>query len=426
MTEAQAKVASVTGPSTGLVTVTGEKEVTITVSDTIATKNYADTAASSAITTSLAGTTTDTIGGAISSAVSGLKTELTTGEGSLGSKVSALESSVKTINETTIPNAITSAQNGAVTTVKALALSATDTDDAGKVTVTLGGTVETPTITVSSSDIASAQTLSDLVNTVNTHIAEAAGLYLSVEKVDTLPADADAKSNKIYLVPVDTEAGRENNIHTEYIWTNNKWEIIGTTAIDINSLEASAKAAQDAADKAQGEVDAVEEAIAAMDATETVNGLTVTQVDGKITGLTENLITASVPANTTSVEGNVAYVGSEKHVIAPEKFQTAAQMPSTLTSWVADLSNLTNGDNMFSGCTGLTTFVGDLSSLTSGDNMFNGCTLDAESLEILAENLPTVTSGTIDFGASTNATADVIATIKAKGWTLKSNGADVA
>ena len=159
-----------------------------------------------------------------------------------------------------------------------------------------------------------------------------------------------------------------------------------------------------------------------MDATETVNGLTVTQVDGKITGLTEALITASVPEGTTSVEGNVAYVGSTKHVIAPEKFQTAAQMPTTLTSWVADISNLTNGDNMFKGCTGLTTFVGDLSSLTSGNDMFNGCTLDAESLEILAENLPTVTSGTIDIGASTNATDEVIATIKGKGWTVNSNG----
>lgn len=47
-----------------------------------------------------------------------------------------------------------------------------------------------------------------------------------------------------------------------------------------------------------------------MDATETVNGLTVTQVDGKITGLTETLITAFVPEGTTSVEGNVAYVGT--------------------------------------------------------------------------------------------------------------------
>ena len=422
---ADAKVASVSGPATGLVTVTGDKDVVITVSDTIATKTDAATAASTAITTSLAGTTTGTIGGAITSAVSGLETKLTTGEGSLGSKVTALEGSVKTINETTIPNAITTAQNGAVATVKALTLNASDSDDAAKVTVTLGGTVETPTITVTSSDIASAQSLSELSSKVNTHIEEAAGLYLSVEKVDALPADAEAKTNKIYLVPVDTEEGREQNIHTEYIWTNGQWEVIGTTAIDMNSLEAAAEAAQAAADKAQGEVDAVEAAIAEMDADLTVNGISVKQVDGKVTELTDALITASIPTGATSVEGNVAYVGSTKHVIAPEKFQTAAQMPATLTSWVADLSNLTVGDNMFKG-TALTTFIGDLDSLTSGVDMFNGCTLDAESLEILADTLPTVTSGTIDFGASTNATADVIATIKGKGWTLKSNGADVA
>ena len=422
MEEAQKKVASVTGPTTGLVTVTGDKDVTITVSDEIATKTDAATAASTAIITSLAGTTTDTIGGAITSAVSGLETKLTTGEGSLGAKVTALEGSVKTINETTIPNAITTAQNGAVTTVKALTLSATDSDDAAKVTVTLGGTVETPTITVTSSDIASAQTLSELSSKVNTHIEEAAGLYLSVEKVSQLPADAEAKSNKIYLVPVDTEEGREQNIHTEYIWTNGQWEVIGTTAIDMNSLESAAAAAQAAADKAQGEVDAVEEAIAAMDADLTVNGISVKQVDGKVTELSEALITASVPANTTSVEGNVAYVGSTKHVIAPEKFQTAATMPNTLTSWVADLSNLVTGDSMFAGCTSLTTFIGDLSSLTSATNMFNGCTLDAESLEILAENLPTVSGGTIDIGASTNATEEVIATIQGKGWTVTSNG----
>ena len=377
----------------------------------------------------------------ISTAVSGLETKLTTGEDSLGGKVTALEGSVKTINETTIPNAITTAQNGAVTTVKALTLSATDTDDAGKVTVTLGGTVETPTITVTSSDIASAQTLSDLVNTVNTHIAEAAGLYLSVEKVDTLPADADAKSNKIYLVPVDTEAGRENNIHTEYIWTNNKWEIIGTTAIDINSLEASAKAAQDAADKAQGEVDAVEEAIAAMDATETVNGLTVTQVDGKITGLTETLITASVPEGTTAVEGNVAYVGSEKHVIAPEKFQDVDSsgiedpMPSTLISWVADLPNLTDGCRMFSNCNALTTFIGDLGLLINGDRMFDNTSLSLESVECIADTISEFTLGdwnpshgymkitwkTLPEASERQSFVDMLSLIVDKNWELHTN-----
>lgn len=95
-------------------------------------------------------------------------------------------------------------------------------------------------------------------------------------------------------------------------------------------------------------------------------------------------------------------------------------MPATLTSWVADLSNLTVGDNMFYGCTNLTTFVGDLSSLTSGVGMFNGCTLDAESLEILAENLPVVSGGLIDIGIQTNATDEVIATIESKGWTISS------
>lgn len=420
-----------TGTLSGMFTVQTEGTVgtgitAINISDTGLAQAIADakSGAEQTAATNLA-TARGEITTEISDAVSGLETKLTTGEDSLGGKVAALEGSVKDITDTTIPAAITTAKDGAVATVKALTLSATDSDDAGKVTVTLGGTVETPTITVTSSDIASAQTLSDLANTVNTHIAEAAGLYLSVEKVDTLPADDEAKTNKIYLVPVDTEAGRENNIHTEYIWTNNKWEIIGTTAIDINSLEASAKAAQDAADKAQGEVDAVEEAIAAMDADLTVNGISVKQVDGTITELSESLITASVPAGTTSVEGNVAYVGSEKHVIAPDKFQTAAQMPATLTSWVADLSNLTNGDNMFNGCTGLTVFVGDLSSLTSAVDMFNGCTLDSDSLEILAENLPTVSGGTIDIGASTNATEEVIATIKGKGWTVKSNGTDL-
>lgn len=166
-------------------------------------------------------------------------------------------------------------------------------------------------------------------------------------------------------------------------------------------------------------------AIDTLDAEKSVNGITVTQENGVITSVTEELITATVPANTTKVEGNIAYVGVMnvvKHIIAPEKFETAAQMPDTLTSWVADLSNLTIGDNMFKDCINLDTFVGDLSSLTSAVDMFNGCILKAESLEILSENLPTVSGGTIDIGASINATAEVIATIKGKGWTLKSNG----
>lgn len=466
-----------TGTLSGMFSVTTDGSVGtgitgITISDTgLSTaiadaKSGAEQTAATALSTARGEITTE-IGTAISgvegkslastSTGSDLVTVTTTGTVGTGMTTTVDTTALATAISTAESNAISAAETAA----KAMTLSATDTDDSGKVTVTLGGTVETPTITVTTSDIASATTLSNLVNTVNEHIENAAGLYLSVEKVDVLPADNDAKANKIYLVPVDTEAGRAQNIHTEYIWTNGKWEIIGTTAIDINSLEAAAEAAQSTADTAlanaataQGEVDALEtvvatlaqthaddkatlessitginDTIAAMDADLTVNGISVKQVDGKVTELSESLITASVPADTTSVEGNVAYVGSTKHIIAPEKFQTAAQMPATLTSWVADLSNLTVGDNMFKGCTGLTTFVGDLSSLTSGVEMFSGCTLDDESLEILAENLPTVSgSPIIDLGylnpSAPEPVITAVMTLSNKGWTVYSNGGD--
>ena len=248
-----------------------------------------------AVATAISGVQTAVEGKSLASTSTGSDLVTVTTTGTVGTGMTT------TVDTTALATAISDAESNAISAAeaaaKAMTLSATDTDDAGKVTVTLGGTVETPTITVTTDDIASASTLSDLVNTVNTHIAEAAGLYLSVEKVDTLPSDAEAKTNKIYLVPVDTEAGREQNIHTEYIWTNNKWEIIGTTAIDINSLEAAAEAAQStadtalanaataqaAADKAQGEVDALEEVVATKaNASEVISSIT----DGKGTTVT--------------------------------------------------------------------------------------------------------------------------------------------
>ena len=230
--------------------------------------------------------------------------------------------------------------------------------------------------------------------------------------VDELPT-SDIQLNAIYLVPFTT-AEKDENVYAEYIYvggsvtdgvvSGGSFEQIGTTKTDLAEYAKSAD-------------------IEALDATETVNGLTVTQVDGKITGLTETLITASVPAGTTSVEGNIAYVGSEKHVIAPDKFQTAAQMPSTLTSWVADLSNLTDGDNMFKG-TALTTFIGDLSSLTSGVDMFAGCTLDTETLEVIADTLPVVSNDPIiDLGSSnSNLTLAIQEVLAEKGWNVRFDG----
>ena len=53
----------------------------------------------------------------------------------------------------------------------------------------------------------------------------------SFEVVDTLP-ESDIKSNVIYLVPSNVSG--LNNIYDEYIYVDNKWELIGNTSIDLS------------------------------------------------------------------------------------------------------------------------------------------------------------------------------------------------
>ena len=54
---------------------------------------------------------------------------------------------------------------------------------------------------------------------------------LELIKVDVLPIE-DIKTSAIYLVP--SERSEENNIYTEYIYMDNKWEVIGNTSIDLS------------------------------------------------------------------------------------------------------------------------------------------------------------------------------------------------
>jgi hypothetical protein len=95
---------------------------------------------------------------------------------------------------------------------------------------------------------------------------------------------------------------------------------------------------------------------------------------------------------------------------------------TSLQTFVSDMNALETGTNMFNGCTGLTSFTGDLSALVDGTGMFTGCKLDIESVEIIADSIPTVTSGTIDLGVAaaligTEELASLVADIQAKGWT---------
>lgn len=53
---------------------------------------------------------------------------------------------------------------------------------------------------------------------------------MSAQIVQQLPETG--KTNIIYLVP--KSASESNNTYDEYMWINNKWELIGTTGIDLS------------------------------------------------------------------------------------------------------------------------------------------------------------------------------------------------
>lgn len=171
---------------------------------------------------------------------------------------------------------------------------------------------------------------------------------------------------------------------------------------------------------------------------------------------------ASLPSDCVRVENNFMYDSSNNIVgqIKPERFISGfyasnashlltswvGDMPnlefgcnsgeglfdnaSSLTTFIGDLSSLTNGKRMFYGCTALTTFIGDLSSLSDGSNMFFDTNLSVESVEIIADTLPEITNSavmTIKHRTPPSSTTELTAYMTAmtpivdKGWSLTTN-----
>lgn len=72
----------------------------------------------------------------------------------------------------------------------------------------------------------------------NDALAELLAAKLSREVVEALPTGANIKTNVIYMVP--NEESDSTNVYNEYIYTNNKWEFIGTTATKLDGYATEA------------------------------------------------------------------------------------------------------------------------------------------------------------------------------------------
>ena len=73
-----------------------------------------------------------------------------------------------------------------------------------------------------------------------------------------------------------------------------------------------------------------------------------------------------------------------------------------ITSFSGNLDSLEQGEQMFYPCTNLTSFTSKLPKLVGGFYMFHSCKLDAPSVKIILESIPSYTSGNheITIGAS--------------------------
>lgn len=79
-------------------------------------------------------------------------------------------------------------------------------------------------------------TLADYATTAAMNEAIAGITHMSISVVDELPTTGQA--NVIYLVPSTTS--KTQNVKDEYLWINNAWELIGTSATDLNNYVTTA------------------------------------------------------------------------------------------------------------------------------------------------------------------------------------------
>lgn len=87
-----------------------------------------------------------------------------------------------------------------------------------------------PTTVSSFTNDANYQNASQVTTAINAAIAGISGI--SFEIVQTLPATGD--SGTIYLVPAGQST--TGDIYVEWIYLNNAWEKLGTTAVDLTGM----------------------------------------------------------------------------------------------------------------------------------------------------------------------------------------------
>ena len=265
--------------------------------------------------------------------------------------------------------AITAASQDAaakVSTLSSTVVNSTDSDADNNVTVTLGGTVSNPTVTVSSTGLATAaalKTLSDKVDSYHTTP------QFKVEVVTDLPATPT--ENTIYLVGPDEDSA--DGSYVEWIAYKSGGSVvtekIGSTKVDlsgyatvaaltavseviadnttaISTLQTDVQTAQNAADAAQDAADAVAERVSTLESKEdkTVDIVATTNSeDGTYTNYVSVTKGATANGVTTYTVGST--VALEERLDTLDKFISGSDGEGISELLAKKVDNVTGGNN---------------------------------------------------------------------------------
>lgn len=213
----------------------------------------------------------------------------------------------------------------------------------------------------------------NLISTIST---------LSFQVVATLPV-TDIRTDVIYLVPSATAA--QANIYDEYIYINNDWECIGSTAIDLSGCEQTANKVTaltaQSTDVQYPSALAVwsiysnlEARVARLESMQTRY-----QLIGTTSAATFVCLLNGQPASAVVQNGFFLLNYTDDIISMSFASNTTVQ---TISFDMSDrLALVTSIDGAFAGCSALTTITMtacDLSALTSAVGTFTGCVLLSE------------------------------------------------
>lgn len=188
-----------------------------------------------------------------------------------------------------------------------------------------------------------------------------------IEVVNELPTE-DISETTVYLVPQEEGEQSGQDIYDEYIYTNEKWELIGNTDIDLSGY-------------------ATTEAMNSAISTATADMATNTSVDGKLANYaTTEALTNGLAgkADTTTVSGiNSRLTAAEEEIDALQGEMANKVEADDVTSAIAAA---TIQGSKVEGAVSEAAKVSN--ALTFGDETYNG----SEAKEITAEKLGALTA----------------------------------